>query len=110
MSAILALLAPFAMAEESLTKVNASGQIEIMLDEHSFSPSEIHVKAGKSIQLLVKNNDSTPEEFDSHDLKTEKVIAAGTSGVIRLRPLAPGRYSFSGEYHSDTAKGVLVVE
>jgi hypothetical protein len=68
------------------------------------------VKAGKPIQLLVKNNDSTPEEFDSHDLKTEKVIAAGASSVIRLRSLAPGRYKFSGEYHSDTAKGVLVAE
>jgi len=50
------------------------------------------------------------EEFESHDLKIEKVIAGGTSGTVRLRPLDPGRYPFVGEYHEDTAKGVIVSE
>jgi hypothetical protein len=30
--------------------------------------------------------------------------------MVRLRPLAPGRYAFMGEYHSDTAKGVVIAE
>jgi hypothetical protein len=29
---------------------------------------------------------------------------------VRLRPLAPGRYPFAGEYHSDTAQGVMIAE
>jgi len=29
---------------------------------------------------------------------------------VRLRPLSPGRYPFMGEYHSQTAQGVVVAE
>ncbi|MGA7373007.1 MAG: hypothetical protein WBW37_10370 [Methyloceanibacter sp.] len=29
---------------------------------------------------------------------------------MRLRPLDPGRYPFMGEYHSDTAQGVVIAE
>ncbi len=30
--------------------------------------------------------------------------------MIRVRPLGPGRYAFMGEFHQDTAQGVLVSE
>jgi hypothetical protein len=49
-------------------------------------------------------------EFDSSALKVEKVIVGGTYATIRLRPLGPGRYPFMGEFHSDTAKGVVISE
>jgi hypothetical protein len=29
---------------------------------------------------------------------------------VRLRPLDPGRYPFMGEYHEDTAQGVVIAE
>jgi len=32
------------------------------------------------------------------------------TGIVRLRPLAPGRYPFEGEYHADTAQGVVVAQ
>jgi hypothetical protein len=38
------------------------------------------------------------------------VIAGKQSAVIRLKPLAKGTYNFFGEYHEDTAQGVVVVE
>jgi hypothetical protein len=40
----------------------------------------------------------------------EKVVGGGDQGIVRLRPLAPGRYDFMGEYHSETAKGVVIAE
>jgi uncharacterized cupredoxin-like copper-binding protein len=95
---------------DGLTRTNADGQIELTLDEHEFDPAEIHVPAGKPVQIVMKNEDGTPEEFDSHDLKTEKVVAGHAAGIIRLRPLAKGDYHFMGEYHSDTAQGVIVAE
>jgi len=60
--------------------------------------------------IALTNNDTTAEEFDSTALKVEKVVAAKSSGNIRIRALAPGRYPFVGEYHADTAKGVVVAE
>lgn len=96
----LCLAAP-AWAEEPLT---------VVLKNHRFEPSEIHVKANTRTQLLVKNQDETAEEFDSTDLRVEKVIAGGREGTVRLPALAPGRYNFIGEFHADTAKGVVIAE
>lgn len=84
--------------------------INVTLKDHRFTPAEIRVSAGKPTVLTVKNEDPTPEEFDSSALKVEKVIVGGGYGTIRLRPLGPGRYPFMGEFHPDTAKGVVIAE
>jgi len=85
-------------------------QIKLTLKDHRFEPAEIHVRAGKPTILVVTNEDTTAEEFDSSALKVEKVIAAGRYATIRLRPLGPGHYPFMGEFHPDTANGVVVSE
>jgi plastocyanin len=85
-------------------------QINVKLKDHRFEPAEIHVQTGKPTVLLVTNEDSTPEEFDSTALRVEKVIAGGHYATIKLRPLGPGRYPFMGEFHPDTANGVVVSE
>ena len=89
---------------------SAEPAIDVTIKDHRFTPAEIHVPAGKPVTLNVKNEDETAEEFESHELKIEKVSAGGTSGSVRLRPLDPGKYPFIGEYHEDTAKGVIVAE
>jgi hypothetical protein len=84
--------------------------IALTLKDHKFAPAEIHVKANTPSQILLTNEDSSAEEFDSSALHVEKVVPGGGKGIVRLRPLAPGRYSFMGEYHSDTAQGVVIAE
>ncbi len=88
----------------------AKPAIDVTIKDHRFTPSEIHVAAGKPATLNIKNEDATAEEFDSSALKVEKVIGGGKEGTVRLRPLDPGRYPFVGEYHEDTAQGVVVAE
>jgi hypothetical protein len=83
-------------------------QIAVTLRNHVFTPSEVVVPMGKPTILVVTNHDAGPEEFDSTALKVEKVIVGGTYVTIRLRPLGPGRYPFMGEFHPDTAEGVVV--
>lgn len=99
---VLAMLAPFA--------ARADGPIAVTLKDHKFTPTEIHVKANAMALLSVTNEDATVEEFDSDALKVEKIIPANSNGIVRLRPLAPGRYPFEGEYHADTAQGVVVAQ
>jgi hypothetical protein len=82
----------------------------LTLKDHRFTPAEIHVKANTPSLIALTNSDSTAEEFDSSALHVEKVVPAGGTGVLRLPPLAPGRYPFMGEYHSDTAQGVVISE
>src|SRR5215469_11723746 len=84
--------------------------IPLTLKDHKFTPAEIHVKANAPSQILLNNEDSSAEEFDSSALHVEKVVPGGQKGIVRLRPLAPGKYNFMGEYHSDTAEGVVIAE
>ena len=82
----------------------------LTLKDHKFTPAEIHVKAHTPTTVTLANNDDATEEFDSTALKVEKVVSGHATGTFRIRPLAPGRYPFMGEFHSDTAQGVVVAE
>jgi len=88
----------------------ADNPIPVSLKNHRFTPAAIHVKAGVPNVIALSNNDDAAEEFDSTSLKVEKVVAGHSSGNVRLRPLSPGRYPFMGEYHSETAQGVVIAE
>jgi len=92
------------------TPALADDAIKVTLQNHKFLPAEIHVKANKPNIIALTNRDATAEEFDSSDLKVEKVVAGNSSGNVRLRALAPGKYHFMGEYHSATAQGVVIAE
>ena len=85
-------------------------EVTIELKDHKFSPAEIRVPAATPIKITVKNNDAMPEEFESHPLGVEKIIAGNASATIRLKPLDKGAYVFVGEYHEDTAKGTLIAD
>jgi hypothetical protein len=82
----------------------------LTIKDHRFTPEEIKVPADQRVMITVVNDDVTPEEFDSSALKVEKVVAGKSKGVVRIGPLKPGRYSFIGEYHEATAKGVVIAE
>jgi hypothetical protein len=58
----------------------------------------------------VKNLDPTPEEFESRDLKREKVIPGKGQATIAIGPLKPGTYKFAGEYNEKTAQGQIVAK
>ncbi len=81
-----------------------------MRKDHRFTPAEIHVPANQPVLLSLTNEDDTAEEFDSVALKVEKVVPGRDKGNVRIHPLAPGRYPFIGEYHADTARGVVIAE
>jgi hypothetical protein len=89
---------------------NESPGVPVTLKEHRFFPAEIHVKANEPALITLSNQDAVAEEFDSTSLKVEKVVPGHETGNVRLRPLAPGRYPFMGEYHAETAQGVVIAE
>jgi len=82
----------------------------LTIKDHRFEPTQVDVPAGKKFKLVVKNLDPTPEEFESHDLKREKVIAGKSQAVITVGPLKPGTYRFVGEYHESTAQGQILAK
>jgi plastocyanin len=94
------------------TALNAAdaAAVTLSIKDHKFTPAEIHVKADTPSEFTIVNQDSTVEEFDSTSLKVEKVVAGNAEGTVRIRPLAPGRYPFIGEFHSDSAQGIVIAE
>jgi plastocyanin len=82
----------------------------IQIQNHRFTPAELTVPAGKKIKVLVENKDATPEEFESHELNREKVIAGNGKATIYIGPLAPGKYPYFGEFNMDTAQGVIIAK
>lgn len=99
---VAAILAPAA--------AYAAAPFEMTLKDHKFTPSVITVKAGEPFTIHLTNKDASAEEFDSSALKVEKVVTGNSDGMVRIRPLAPGKYPFMGEYHAATAQGLVIAK
>lgn len=84
--------------------------IEIEIENHIFCPSIVKAPVNRKLKLIIHNKDNTIEEFESLDFHREKIIPPGKKAHIILAPLRPGEYNFYGEFHQDTAKGILIVE
>ena len=82
----------------------------LVIKDHQFQPTEIEIPAGQKIALTVKNNDPTPEEFESTELRREKVVPGGEQIIVYIGPLKPGRYEFFGDFNPATARGHIVVK
>lgn len=95
-------IAPPVQAQEA-------ANISVSIKNHRFQPAEVPAPANVPIVLRVKNLDPTPMEFESVSLRVEKVVTGNGEGIIRLRPLAPGRYNFFDDFNQQ-ANGVLVVK
>lgn len=102
-----ALLAVFA-----LTPVQADEMpgFTLSIKAGRFYPEAIEVPANTKFRLLIKNEGPGPEEFESLELRKEKVLAPGASSFLIFQPLSPGIYRFFGEFHPDTAQGRIVAK
>jgi plastocyanin len=88
----------------------AGPEATLIIQDNRFIPEEIKVKAGAPFVLAITNKDATVEEFESKELRIEKIVPAGKTVKVRIPALKPGTYPFFGEYHEKTAKGRIVAE
>lgn len=75
-----------------------------------FIPETLEVAAHTRFRLLIKNEGPGAEEFESVELKKEKVLAPGASSFIIFQALKPGTYKFFGEFHPETAQGKIIAK
>lgn len=93
-----------------ITLANESMEVNLYIKNHKFIPEILELPVGKKIIITVHNHDSTIEEFESHDLKREKIILGNSKARIILAPLKPGEYKFFGEFHEETAQGKIIIK
>jgi len=82
----------------------------LQIKDHKFEPSTLEVPANQGFKLIVENTDKTLEEFESTDLKKEKLVGGGKKITIAIQPLKAGEYKFFGDFHQKTAQGKLIVK
>ena len=100
---VVFLFSAIAFAEETVT-------LNLTIKDGKFNPSEFKVPANSRIEVMIENLGPGAEEFESKDLKREKVIPLGQKVKVTLGFLKKGTYKFFGDYHEDTAKGKIIAE
>lgn len=73
----------------------------------TFEPARLEVPAGR-FKLILVNQSKEPVEFESLQLRKEKVLGPGVTSFVVLSISRPGEYPFFDDFHQD-AKGTLVV-
>lgn len=99
-----ALALPLGAAAEDLPT------FQLVAKDGRFSPDTIEAPVGRKFRIVVANQGSTPEEFESIELRKETVVAPGVTRTVVFAPMKPGTYLFFGDFHPDTAKGRIVVK
>lgn len=74
------------------------------------APQRLEVPANRRIRLELHNLGQTPAEFESRELRKEKVLAPGSSSTLVIRNLDPGEYDFFDDFHPEAPAAVLVAK
>jgi hypothetical protein len=83
---------------------------EITLQDHHFTPAEIHVPSGKPFIVVITNASDSPDEFEMLLPARERPLDPGQQGKVKIGPLHPGRFPFFGESDPDNEQGAFVSE
>ena len=84
-------------------------EIPLTIDKDQFQPNEVKVKADTPFTLVVTNKNAKPIEFESKDLRVEKVVPPGKTVKVLIRALKPGSYAFFDDFNK-AATGKIVAE
>jgi plastocyanin len=82
--------------------------VKLVMRDGKFDPAVVEVPAGKRFKLEVVNQSKKAMEFESKDLKQEKIIAPGKSATFTINALKPGEYRFFDEFNEATGQGKVV--
>ncbi|MBN9550571.1 MAG: cupredoxin domain-containing protein [Alphaproteobacteria bacterium] len=71
-------------------------------------PPVLEVPTDTRFKMELRNSGSDPVEFESIELRKEKVLGPGGTSFIVIRRLDPGDYHFFDDFHPGTAPATLV--
>ena len=70
------LLAAF-VAGAAPQRAAATDPVQLVLTDHRFRPDHITVAADERFRIELTNHDDTTDEFESYDMKFEKIVVSG---------------------------------
>ena len=98
---LIMVLPFFASAAEKFT-------VELTINNGVFTPQVLNVPTKKIIRIKISNIGDQPAEFESTQLRKEKVLAPGASSVVVIAPLREGTYTFFDDFHLDLPRGKII--
>jgi plastocyanin len=100
---VCALSAATAFAADLLT-------FKLEMADGKFNPARIEVPAGQRIKIEIHNVGKSAAEFESVELRKEKVLAPGAQSFVVIAPLRPGEYKFFDDFHLNMPQGAIVAK
>jgi hypothetical protein len=97
-------------APVSPARAEDSASFRIEFDDGKVAPLRLEVPANKTIEIELVNKGQGPAEFESKQLRKEKVLAPGATTTLVIRGLDPGEYDFFDDFHPDAPPAVLVAK
>lgn len=104
------LLATFASLVIAVAPARAEDlpTFKVEMKDGVITPLRIEVPADKPFKIELHNTGTTPAEFESIELRKEKVVAPGAVSFVVIKRVSPGEYKFFDDFHP-TAPQVTVV-
>ena len=96
--------------EEAVLCAAEEPAFTITFKDGALSPRRLEVPANTRFQLQLVNEGESPVEFESNELRKEKVIAPKSTSTLIIRTLDPGEYPFFDDFHPDTPPALLVAK
>jgi hypothetical protein len=87
---------------------DAATALVIKAEGGRFQPSQLEVTANQPFQVQVTSAEKTPIEFESFELRRERVVGPGETITVNMPALSPGTYKFFDDFHRDTPEGAIV--
>ena len=79
----------------------------ITIRDNQFDPAELSVPAGQKIELHVTNERAAASEFESAELRREKIVPPGQQVTVYVGPLRPGSYEFFDDFNPQTRGHII---
>jgi plastocyanin len=104
-----ALVAAGCMTSQMVVHAADLPTFKLELNDGKLDPARIEVPAGQRIKIEVHNVGKGAAEFESIQLRKEKVLAPGAESFVVIAPLDKGEYKFFDDFHP-AAQGVIVAK
>ena len=104
------VLAFAVLATPAVLAADDVASFKLVARDGVFEPATVEVPAGKRFRLEVSNEGKSAMEFESRELKQEKIIAPGKKATLSINALKAGEYKFVDEFHEKTGQGKVVAK
>jgi plastocyanin len=99
-----------ALLPQTSKSADADTVFAIKAEGGRFNPAQLEVAPNQPFKVRVTSAENTPIEFESFELRRERVVRPGETITVNMPGLSPGIYNFFDDFHRDTPQGAIVVK